>query len=168
MDVSAAFDSIYHLKFQSFIKEYIQCPILQYLFLSMLLVQNLCISLGNKSSKSMQISQGILQDSKLSPKWFISMLDWALKQGSEELQGFKYIFADDILLLGLITKREDNMRVIQTRLSSIGLQISIEKSYQSKHKIFGLVMPSMIVAPMLPYNSRKICKKQINVSGRLS
>ena len=133
MDIKAAFDSLLHAKLRQFILQYVHCLVLQYLLLSLLLVQNVCISMGSTRSRFMQLTMGILQGSRLSPLVFISILDWALKQGPEVIRGLKTLFADDFLVLGLIEDREHDMRTIKRKLEFIGLKISDEKSYQIKN-----------------------------------
>ena len=78
MDIAAAFDSVDHSKLEIFIRQYVICPVLQYLFLSLLLVQNLGLIIGNKRSGFLQVKRGILQGSNLSPFLFISSMHWAL------------------------------------------------------------------------------------------
>ena len=80
-------------------------------------------------SRYLQLGQGILQGSKLSPLMFIGLIDWALKQGPEVIKGLKTIFVDDFLILCLIRDREQNMQITKKKLAYIGLSLSDFKSY---------------------------------------
>ena len=50
-DITAAFDGMDHSKVKLFIQTYVQCLVFQYLFLSIILVQNVCICLGANKSR---------------------------------------------------------------------------------------------------------------------
>ena len=128
-DIKSAFDNICHIKCKQFIETYVACVILRYLFLSLLLVNNVCIAIGSSQSRFYQINRGLLQGSKLSPFFFIGLVDWALKQGPEVIRGLKIIYADDFLILALIADRERNFEIAKKQLALIGLELSAEKSY---------------------------------------
>ena len=129
-DACAAFDRMLHSKIEEFIMMYIKCPMLQYLFKSMLLAQNLCLSIGTNKSRFMQMRRGILQGSRFSPLFFICLVDWAFRQGNNTIQGLLLIFADDFLILSLIQDRTRNMATMKSNLSFIGLTIAEDKSYE--------------------------------------
>ena len=63
VDMFSAFDNICHQRCKSFIETYVDCIILRYLFLSLLLVSNICIAIGSAQSKFHQINRGLLQGS---------------------------------------------------------------------------------------------------------
>ena len=128
-DVSSAFDHLSHEKCKWFIEKYVECVVLRYLFLSLMLVNNVCIAIGATKSRFYQINRGLLQGSKLSPFFFIGLVDWALKQGPDVIRGLKIIYADDFLILALITDRERNYAIAKRQLALIGLSLSDEKSY---------------------------------------
>lgn len=98
--------------------------------MSMMLAQNLCLSIGATRSIFMQMKCGILQGSRFSPLFFISLVDWAFCQGEDTIRGLLLIFADDFLILSLINDRVHNMQTLQNNLAFIGLEVSQEKSYQ--------------------------------------
>ena len=139
-DIMSAFDMMRHQRLKEFIIKYVDCLILQYIFLSLMLVNNICLVIGSKRSRKRQISRGILQGSKLSPLFFIGLIDWALKQGPEVIRGLKLIYADDFLIMGLIEDRERNMNIAKRQLGLLGLSLSEDKSYtiNSKDKWLGL------------------------------
>ncbi len=66
---------------------------------SLLLIQKVRLCIGATHTGIKRLGRGIIQGSKLSPKIFLALLNWCIEVGSIRLSGYKYIFADDLLVL---------------------------------------------------------------------
>ena len=57
---------------------------------------------------------------------FISIMHWALSQGSEVIKGFKLIFADDFLILSKKDDRQFNIALIEFPIDFKGPAASLQ------------------------------------------
>ncbi len=93
---------------------------------SLLLIQKVRLCIGASHTGIKRLGREIIQGSKLSPKIFLALLNWCIEVGTIRLPGYKYIFADDFLVL--FKKEEASLFkvLISDKLDLIGLQLSME------------------------------------------
>ncbi len=127
LDIQSAFDRIDHGSLKEFLQTFIDDPFFRHIMLSLLMVQRVRLCLGAMTTFYKRLRRGIIQGSKLSPKVFLALLNWCLEAGSVAIPGYKYIYADDFLVL---CKKEEAGLIkdlIVEKLDLIGLTLSSEK-----------------------------------------
>ena len=124
LDIQSAFDKIDHGSLKEFLETFIQDPFFRHIMLSLLMIQRVRLCLGAITTFYKRLRCGIIQGSKLSPKVFLALLNWCLKAGSINIPGFKYIYADDFLVL--CKKEEAGLikELIVEKLDLMGLTLS--------------------------------------------
>ena len=161
LDNKSAFDRVCHKAIKSFLNLHIHNPHYKVILLQLFLVQSVYISIGSFKSMIMYLTRGIIQGTKLSPKMFIAILNHAIHYKQEQLPGFIYIFADDILMLCKKKEIDKATLLLADRLSTVGLILSNEpgkcKIIESGDKWLGLkISPhGLSIESQVQYNIQK-------------
>ena len=144
MDVQSAFDKAMHSLIRKYINIKIKSPHIRCILYQLFLLQAVYISIGNFKSMIMWLTCGIIQGTKLSPKMFNAILNYAIHENKEKMKGFLFIFADDILLLCNNRDIDNIKEELVSRLATAGLNLSPDpnkcKKIEIGDKWLGMIM----------------------------